>query len=462
MPDFDVVTLLCEMAKVREEGVARPAVSALYRIIIEGLCDDFTEDAVRICNQVLVKLLSFVRETPEGRETHELLNRFGVSTEEMLLDRYQRFCSTGGIAHVAGENIKKAVLLSRVTIGADIVILGTMIPRLQHSFPEAEIVLVGPSHLAEIFHAIPRVRCVELKYNRYGTLFDRMVVWPEVFHLVQKEKKGLQPGEFFVFDPDTRLTQLGLLPLVEEESTFYFCSRHIPATDEKISLSGLVNQWLNRLLGEDEKRYPLLSFHERHIHDARIFCRTLKKNCDFLLVINLGVGKNESKRVPDPFEEKLLLALLEIKHTLIILDSGASSEGRKRVERYLDAVRGKGFDTDFIHEKELATGRISFSHGVIGFRGAIGAIGSLINQADGFFGYDSCCQHLAASLKTPAVVAFAGAPNSRFMSRWRPPAAAGLLTLLPVADRESLDAKGIDDLVDKVVDAMKKIREKCN
>ena len=48
----------------------------------------------------------------------------------------------------------------------------------------------------------------------------------------------------------------------------------------------------------------------------------------------------------------------------------------------------------------------------------IGQTAALIGTSDDFIGYDSACQHIAASLGIPAVTVFAGTNNPRFIRRW--------------------------------------------
>ena len=70
------------------------------------------------------------------------------------------------------QNVKKILLLSRVTIGADVAITSIIIQRLANLFPDAEIVLIGGSKLDEIYGGNSRLLC------RYLDAFfqDRVVL----------------------------------------------------------------------------------------------------------------------------------------------------------------------------------------------------------------------------------------------------------------------------------------------
>ncbi len=73
------------------------------------------------------------------------------------------------------------------------------------------------------------------------------------------------------------------------------------------------------------------------------------------------------------------------------------------------------------------------------------------------FGYDSMCQHMAAAVNTPSVIVFAGAPNLRFLARWRPPK-SDLTTIIPVDNAPSLTPVEISELAKKTAFEMNKYR----
>ena len=183
-------------------------------------------------------------------------------------------------------------------------------------------------------------------------------------------------------------------------------------------------------------------FKDETLQAAQTFIAGLPAS-SLLIIINLGVGRNENKRIPEPFETELLLSLLTRKDTLILLDSGSAAESLMRVKRLLATVQQRSVPTEFFSEKELSTKTIPFNHGVVGFKGSIGSIGALISKAHGFIGYDSSCQHIAAAVGTPSVIAFAGAPNQRFQERWRPFSPAGTSQTFMIENIAALDPEAI-------------------
>ena len=457
---LEYIDLLCEIAASDEPRLSQPAISALYGTIIEGLSDSFSSSGVTTCNLVLTRILSFVRTRPQGKETNHLLNSLGFSLTEELLSRYDKLRRINPIPESVKKKVGKIIILSRATIGADVAITSIIVHRAHSSFPNAELVLIAPKGIKDIFEGISRVRFVELPYERHGTFFDRTTGWPRLHQIVQQEHQGVEPDEILIFDPDTRFSQLGLLPLAPVKNTCYFSSRVTISDGTNPSLSKLTNQWLDKLLGEKHFTPPKISLPAVHLKNAGAALQHIRKaGCDFIIAINFGIGKNIKKRIPDPFEKELLPALLKEKNTLIFLDSGAGRpEGLKKMRALLAAAKTQSIPTDFITENKLSSFKAGFSHGVVGFKGSVGATGAIINESDGFIGYDSMCQHLAAATRTPSVIVFAGAPTPRFLARWRP-GNSDSVTIIPVNNAQSLTPKEISGLVEKVALEIKKFRE---
>ena len=460
--DLGHVDALCGLTL--DDRSAAAALAALYGRIVEPLCDDFSAAGVRICNLVLRRLIDFVRHRAEGSGMHARLLALGFADSAALGHRYERLLRPPVIADQARERVRKVLVLSRVTVGADIVINSVMVQRLLSALPSAEIVLVGPAHLPQLFAGLDRVRCLHLPYERNGSLVQKLVVWESLEALLRGEGEGYAAGELRLVDPDSRLSQLGLLPLLAEEETCYFPSRLNPDPARNLSLNELVNGWLDCLLGTTAWQPPKVFLPAAAQRQGEAFLERLRQGgCRHLVVINCGVGGDDAKRLGEPFESMLPLALLSrLADTIVILDSGCACDEKERVRGQLASYREMGINADFVEEGELADRRIGYSHGVVGFHGSIGAIGGLIAGADVFFGYDSCCQHLAGALATPSVIVFAGAPNQRFAARWRPYDATGQTVVIPVADKAALDDDGVAALVERTATAMTKIMTKEN
>ncbi len=424
--DLGLIDRLCALSFHPEPAIARAATQAIFSGVIEPLCDDFSLAGVEAANLTLAHILSFIREQPPGSELDSRLRAFGFASAADLRRRHQTICQPHRLSPRRLAGIKRALILSRVTAGADIAITSVIVNRLRQRLPEAELVLIGPGHLRELFATLPGCRHRSFIYHNDGFLFDKMTSWPPLLKIAQEELAGLAPNQALLFDPDTRLTQLGLLPLAPDEGTCYFPSRRFqPVPGGQANLSALTNQWLNHLLDEDIHWRPRLALGPTDAYAA--FRQRLRdRGCRRLVAVNFGVGKNPRKRVGGGFEAELILALLKLPDTVVLLDTGRSDQRGERLADHLHRARQGGWQALWLREEGLASLDDPPGQGLIVFSGPLGALGKMIGAADCFIGYDSCGQHLAAATGTPSVIVFAGAPSERFVRRWAPEASDSL------------------------------------
>jgi ADP-heptose:LPS heptosyltransferase len=241
-------------------------------------------------------------------------------------------------------------------------------------FPHAEIVLVGPKKNYELFAADARLHHAPVEYRR-GGLRERLAVWDEL-------QDVLCDPFSLVLDPDSRLTQLGLLPVTSWERCHLFESRSYGG-DSTRNLPDLAAEWCEKTLGVGSAK-PYVALGPQVAHGKHI-------------AVSLGVGENASKRLPDPFEEELL-RLLAATGCPICIDRGAGGEESERVQR---AVERSGAKAAF-------------------WEGSFAGFASIIRSATLYVGYDSAGQHVAAACGVPLVSIFAGFPVPRLFDRWRP------------------------------------------
>jgi hypothetical protein len=189
--ESDYVTLLCEMATFAgTPELNRPAAQALFGCIIEGLCDEFEDLQTETYNRVMAQVICFCRRLPSAQHLHRRLAAFGIHSEADLLER---------VEHVRRNHrrlsprdpIRKILLLSRVTVGADVAITSVILQRLRRVYPEAEVVLIGGRGLREVFGGLPALRFREVNYQRAGGLLERLETWIEVLAVVESETQGL-------------------------------------------------------------------------------------------------------------------------------------------------------------------------------------------------------------------------------------------------------------------------------
>jgi len=445
------IRLLCEMATHFEDPCRnRAASSALFEIIVEGLCDDFEEFQPETYNRVMSQVIDFCRRLPEGKELDEALRDFGIATGRDLLARLEHIRSTRAYPGISRQP-RKILVLSRVTIGADVAITSVILQRLETIFPGTEFVLLGSPRLREIFGGHRNLRVREVEYVRRGGLFERFSAWHEALAAVREETRLTSPDHCLLVDPDSRFSQLGVLPLTRNHDCLFFDSRGSASYLSRMNMAELTNHWLNGVFGVSDFRYPRVWLPDGTLDAARSACSAIRAcGCRHMIAVNFGVGGNRRKRAGADFERKLLERLLENPGTLILLDKGSGDDEEAQVRVLLETLRSRGYSCEETRFGSL--GEKPLSHGVIGVQCSIGEMGALISRCDEFIGYDSACQHISASLGIPTYTVFAGSNNTRFIRRWSAcgPARRRIIHVDTLSSPGPLDVEGI---ISRIMDA---------
>ena len=341
--------------KLPRSLLEEPCAHALFGIFVEGLADRFEPvlcDAyARLFAQALVHV------DP-------------ASDVMSLAARYERVRRP---RPVAGKP-QRVFVLSRVTLGADVAVTSVLLAASQRRFPDAEIVFVGPLKNYELFAGDPRIHHQPLEYRR-GTLRERLAAGSELQQILDRP-------DSITIDPDSRFTQLGLLPVCAEEHYYFFESRAYGGESDR-SLPELASEWARETLGVGGVK-PFVALGP-------------VPNKAPSITISFGVGENPAKRIPDPFERELL-ALLGQTGLCLSIDKGAGGAEAERVERALEASGVKATT----------------------WEGSFAGFASLIAASRLYVGYDSAGQHVAAACGVPLIGIFAGFPAPRMFERWRP------------------------------------------
>src|SRR5262245_3974270 len=350
----DAVTLLCEITADENREVARAGVRILFPALIERLNDSFDPAACELYDRVFAQVIDFYRRLPEAREFDEALRGFGLMGESDLLARKFRICnpqsSTRGIGRNPRSVISKILLLSRVTIGADVAVTSVIIAKLRERAPEAEFTLLGSAKLRDLFGGDSRVRIREIKYERGGGVLSRLTSWIDVVEAVNDEVRGLNPGEYLLIDPDSRLTQLGLLPLVKDESLYFFFESRGYRHENATRLGQLASCWANEVFGLTGETFPYVALTPEHQNFGRSVAEKLRRaGASRITTISLGVGGNQGKLVSDQFECDLVRR--RIAASTIILDKGATAEERDQINRVVAKLRAAGHIVVEINER---------------------------------------------------------------------------------------------------------------
>jgi ADP-heptose:LPS heptosyltransferase len=343
---------------------------ALFRIVVERLADLFEP---RLCDAYAEVFSEAIARAVPGLHADHLQARYQRIRRPRRFDR-------------DASQIRQVFVLSRVTLGADIAVTSVMLNAAKRKFPQASICYAGPQKGWELFAMDPRITHAPIPYSRGSTLEDRLSIWPAL-------RDRLCVSEGVVIDPDSRLTQLGLLPVCPEEDYFFFESRSYGGVGDD-SLPVLATRWALETFGVDDAQ-PYIA-PEPAVGDAAD------------ITVSIGVGENPAKRVEDPFEPELL-RYLAARGQRILIDKGAGGEEAERVER---AIAGNAIET---------------------WTGSFAGFASHIARSRLFIGYDSAAGHAAAACGVPMICVFNGAVSERMYQRWRP-TGAGPIEIVRAAD----------------------------
>ncbi len=352
------------------------ATRALFAIVIEQLGDLFEPALCDVYARLFAHVIS--RALPE------------YDAGELLL-RYRRVRQ---VRRFRGGEVRRVFVLSRVTLGADVAVTSVALAAAKQRFPAAEICLVGPAKNAEMFAADAGIVPIPVTYGRGSVLRERLLAAAELRVAVDERSS-------IVIDPDSRLTQLGLLPVCDDARYFFFESRAfggaLPAP-----LPQLTAEWLSEVFDVDRFAPYVAPLVQQRVAD---------------ITVSLGVGENASKRIDDDFEFAVLERLLGLGRP-ILLDRGAGGEEAERVDALVAKLR---------HPPQLHV-----------HDGAYASFASHIVQSKLYFGYDSAGQHVAAAAGVPLVSVFTGYVSERMYFRWRPSTPNSHVVAVDPANRQSV------------------------
>ena len=368
-------TLIERALDEEDEFLARNATRALFSIVIERFADLFEPS---LC-EIYARLFSYVisRALPEYSAEH----------------LYLRYRNIRQVRKFAGGEVKRVFVLSRVTFGADVAVTSVALAAARERFPNAEICFVAPEKNAELFLADKTVIPISITYGRSALLRDRLLAAAEL-QVAVDELSSL------VIDPDSRLTQLGLIPVCDDARYYLFESRAY-GFEGCDSLPHLTARWLSEVFD---------------VPYARPFVAPLLQPRVADVTVSWGVGDNPDKRIDDEFEFQVLSFLLKEGRS-VLLDRGAGGEEAQRIDS-LAARLGK---PPHLHIHN----------------GSYASFASHIVQSKLYVGYDSAGQHVASAAGVPLVSVFAGHACDRMFQRWRPTGDALRVVKVDQANRSS-------------------------
>jgi ADP-heptose:LPS heptosyltransferase len=424
----EAVDLLCEAATHPQFGqIGQQAIFTL----VERFSDSFEPTYVPVYDEVFAQTIDFCRRLPAGAELHRTLQRFGIHNEEDLLARKKSVVSSLAFPRSQHGSVRKILVLSRVTLGADVAVTSVVAGCLLQAFPNAEILLAGPASLRQIYENGARLRTVRVDYRKGASLMDRLRSWIDLVRVIDGECNGLARGEYLIVDPDSRLTQLGLLPVTEDDSHYFFFESRSYQRAGSSHLSKLAAQWCREKFACESGGMPFVRLSAEDREFGSQCCRGLRTpNGAGVVAVNFGAGENERKRLSLEFEAQLVLEMLG-QGRVVILDKGIGDEVA-RADRIVNSARTAGKHVLELHDAQraLSASGSSFAE-LVTWQGGVGGFAGLIASSDLYAGYDSAFQHIAAALSVPVIDIFVQPQPGIFIDRWTPCSEAPVTVIQP-------------------------------
>jgi ADP-heptose:LPS heptosyltransferase len=387
-PDPALLSELVNRATSSCERTAAEASRDFFVHLVEPLCDAFDAEAAAQYVHLFARAVEQI---------------YPAYTANSLTERYQRIRRPQRYQGTP----QRVCVLSRVTLGADVAVSSVVIDGAKRRFPEAEICFVGPSKNAELFARDKRVKPLVSPYTRSGLMRDRLEASVQL-------RAILDHPDTLVIDPDSRLSQLGIIPVCDEDSHLFFESRtYREASADSLPL--LTSKWIHEVLG---------------ISDARPFLAPDQQPYAAEITVSLGVGGNQQKRVHGDFETSVVAALLATGKRLMV-DRGAGGEETERVDRI--------------------AGDLGNPSNLVLHDGSFASFASHILQSQLYFGYDSAGQHVAAAGSIPLITLFAGYATEKTYDRWRPSGTGPIWTIkVTEENRESAGSLALSAISEAV------------
>lgn len=394
------------------EATRGAGLDALFAGLVEPLNDGFTPAGRAAYARFFGRIVWRV-----ATRTPTLLTALaasGIISEAVLLARHARIRAGSG---TLPTTVHRIVVLSRVTIGADILLSSVVLQRLHQRFPQAELVLLGDGKLHGLFAGLPKVRVRPISYARRGPLRERLASWQNVVAAVAEEHADL------VVAPDSRLDQLGLLPVGDE--AHYLLWENLQgegATPQSLAL--LLDAWLARTLGLPVS--PAVAPRVALDPATRIVREQL--HAAFgpapLAAVKLDHGGNPAKALPKTAEVLILRRLRELGWR-ILLDRGFGTDELANSDALLAELGWTAVDLDDSGKGlgravgELAPGSLTDAP-LIRFHGSISGWAAALATCGHALSYDSVGHHLAGALGVAVTVAFTGHTDPAFPVAWQP------------------------------------------
>ncbi|WP_214414777.1 glycosyltransferase family 9 protein [Sphaerisporangium fuscum] len=381
--------------------------------IIEPICDSFDPDVQHLHDRLMAYVLA-----EAARRNPLLVDEVDIAHVAATRD-----------STLAARRPALCVIPSRVTIGADVTVTGTIAAVVRAAWPEVPLALLGSvKHLEPLLGQFSGTEVWNHPYPRHGTIQERIRAWSGAARAVRAWQARYPHAELLVLDPDSRLTQLGLLRLgTGRVGVRIFSGRHT-ATWDRRDLGALAADWARAVVGLPREAAvgPRIMLPDAETAWGSAIVKSVRDRCGLpVVVVSLGVGGKDTKGLSPREEVDVLRRVSE--RAAILLDTGGTAEEERRAREAAYAWGSRTGGRVWCFSRQDGDPEPAL-HGLGLIVGAtVADVGGLLAAADGYVGYDSAFQHVAAALGVPAVALFVEAPSDVFVDRWRPEGVAAVM-----------------------------------
>ena len=204
------------------------------------------------------------------------------------------------------------------------------------AFRDAEIEIVGPRTNCLLIAPLHRMERSVVSYSHDSTLGNQLRAWTRLRAKVASAIQDFDAGHWLVVDPDSWMTQFGLLPLADDRYCRYFDSRSY-AEQSKATLAELANDWANQWFfwgGVEVLPYVVRGDGPE---SGSFYLST--KSQGKLAGVSFSTDGRQQVRLADDFEDRLL-ELLRHRGYQTVFDSGREAVDRTNATERIRAFGG--------------------------------------------------------------------------------------------------------------------------
>lgn len=404
---------LADAADSDDEAVRGDGLGALFGGLVEPLNDGFTPAGRWLYHSLFGRIVW--RVCARVPALAERLRGFGIAGEDALLAHHARVRAG---SDPVPASVRRVVIPSRVTLGADVLLTTVVLQRLRARWPDAELVVLGDAKLGGLIGGMSGVRVRPLAYARRGPLRERLASWLLLADAVAEEAPDL------VLAPDSRLDQLGLLPVLADPARYRLWENVRPEGAPPQSLADQLDAWCAAVLALPPTPgcTPRLAFDGERAALAQRFRAAFGPAP--IAAVKLDHGGNAAKALPRDGELHLLRGLRE-RGWRVLLDRGFGPDELANSDALVDALGWRVTDLDDSGKglgravAALAPGELAAAE-IVRFHGSIGGWAAALSCCGHAVAYDSVGHHLAAALGVPVSIAFTGFADPGFPVAWQP------------------------------------------